>query len=223
MDIEDIFKRSNFDFDKLITYGFTKDKNCYKYSKTFLDGDFLAEITINKNQKISGKVIDVSLNEEYTNIFVKTQNGEFINKVRDAYKEILNDIKEACTTSNYFIFSQSNKLADYIHEKYNVNPEFLWEKFKGYGIFRNKNNKKWFAIIMNLDKSKLGSGHGEVEVLNIKLDSEKVKNLLGKRGFYKAYHMNSNNWITIILNEEIDDKIIFNLLDESYKNVDNKK
>ena len=222
MNTEEIFKRTNFDFDKLISYGFIKNRNCYKYFKTFLDGDFKAEITIDENQKIAGKIIDVSLNEEYTNVFVRSQNGEFVNKVRDAYKKILNDIKKNCTTSNYFIFSQSNKLADYIHEKYDVNPEFLWEKFKGYGVFRNKNNKKWFGVIMNIDKSKLGDDKGEVEILNIKLDSEKVQNLLEKKSFYKAYHMNATNWITVILDDSVDDKTIFNLTNESYKNVENK-
>ena len=69
---------------------------------------------------------------------------------------------------------------------------------------------------MNVDLSKISSKTGEVEIMNLKLNCDKVKDLLNKDGFYKAYHMNKNNWISIILDDTVPDFIIFKLIDISY-------
>ena len=150
-------------------------------------------------------------------------NGEFVNKVRDSYKEILIDIKNKCFETNYFINNQTNRINKYIKEKYNNNPEFLWEKTPGCGVYRNKNNDKWYAIIMNIDLSKIDDGSGEVEIINVKLNEEKILELLKQKGFYKAYHMNKKDWITIILNDTLSDKEIIKLIDESYNIIDEKE
>lgn len=216
MDIEnDIFKRTNVNFKLLEKYGFKKENEIYIIEKNFLNDDFKAVISINNKGNITGKVIDLQLNEEYTNIRTN-MTGEFVSSVREAYKSILIDIKEHCFETNYYIYNQTNRINKYIKEKYNNEPEFLWEKFPGYGVYRNINNNKWYAIIMNLDLSKLDSGSGEVEIINIKLDEEKIKELLKEKGFYKAYHMSKKDWISIILNDTLKDEEIINLLDESY-------
>ena len=181
---------------------------------------FQAQITIDEIGKISGKVEDLEVGEEYTNIRLKTE-GSFINSVREEYKNILKDIKENCFTENYFIYNQSNRLAEYIIEKYQNKPEFLWDKNPGFGVFLGRNNK-WYAIIMNIDKSKLSKEAGEVEVINIKLSKEEISTLLNKRGYYKAYHMNKQSWISIILDDTLADSEIMNLIDKSYNLVNQK-
>ena len=211
----EIFKRTSVNFNKLEKYGFKKNNTVYIFEKKFLNDDFNAIITVDDKGTVTGKIIDLQVLEEYTNI--RTQmTGEFINKVRDAYIDILVDIKNHCFELNYFISSQANRINKYINKKYNSDPEFLWDKFPGYAVFRNKNNNKWYGIIMNLDLSKVNLGAGEVEILNIKLDENKIKKLLKRNGFYKAYHMNKSDWISVILNETLKDDEIILLLDESY-------
>jgi predicted DNA-binding protein (MmcQ/YjbR family) len=58
---------------------------------------------------------------------------------------------------------------------------------------------------------------GEVEVMNIKLNPEKIKELHKEKGFYPAYHMNKKNWISILLNDTVPDKVLLDLLDESHR------
>ncbi len=216
MNIEnDVFKRTNVDFKKLMAYGFKKEKANYIFKKKFFNNDFEAIINVNNKGIVSGKVMDSQMNEEYTNIRVE-RSGEFVNKVRDLYIDILVDIKNNCFNSNYFIFDQTNRINKYIKEKNDTDPEFLWEKFPGYGVYRNKNNNKWFGIIMNLDLSKLSNETGEVEIINVKLDENKTKILLNKKGFYKAYHMNKTDWISVVLNDTLSDKEVIELIDESY-------
>lgn len=212
---EEIFKKGNFQEKELIKYGFKRENNKYILKKTFLNNSFQTEIEISNN-KLTGKVFDLDINEEYTNLRTNSK-GEFAGKVRDSYKEILLNIKENCFKENTFLNPQTNRINNYIKEKYKDNPEFLWSKFPGYAIYRNKNNEKWYSIIMNISSNKLDKDIGEVEIINIKLNENKIMNLLKKEGFYKAYHMNKKDWISIILNDTLEDKEIFSLIDESYK------
>ena len=222
MNIEkEIFQRTKLILNRLIEYGFIKDNNSYIYEKYFFDNDFKAIIIVDNNGTVTGKVYDLQSNEEYTNIRTK-MTGEFVSKVKDEYKNILIDIKNNCYEDKFFINNQANEITRYIKDKYSIDPEFLWEKYPFFGIFRNKNNNKWFALITNVDKSKIDEGNGEVELLNIKLDSNKIKELLQNKGYYEAYHMNKKSWISIILNNTLKDKEIFELIDESY-NIINKK
>lgn len=214
---EEIFKRSNINIDKLIKYGFKKNKDTYIYEKNFLDDSFKAVITISDTLK--GKVIDLETNEEYINIRTKMM-GSFVNTVREEYEKILLDIKKNCFNETPFISDQSNRVTKYIKDKYNDDPEFLWEKYPGFGIFRNKNNNKWYAALMNIDYSKFSDRSGEVEIINIKIDKNKLNDLLKIPGIYEAYHMNKKSWITIVLDDTLDDKEVFKLLDESYEIID---
>ena len=212
---EEIFKKGTFQEKELIKYGFKKENNKYILKKPFLNNSFITEIEI-FNNKVTGKVIDLEVEEEYTNLRTNSK-GEFAGKVRDSYKEILLSIKENCFIENTFLNPQTNRVNNYIKEKYKDNPEFLWSKFPGYAVYRNKNNEKWYSIIMNISSDKLNKEIGEVEIINIKLNEDKIMNLLKKEGFYKAYHMNKKDWISIILNDTLEDKEIFSLIDESYE------
>ena len=216
MNIEnEIFKRTVVNFDNLEKYGFKKESNTYIYESIFLNNEFKAIINVNDKGLVSGKVIDLQVDEEYTNIRIE-MTGKFVNKVRESYKNILIDIKKHCFETNYFIFNQTNRINKYIKEKYNNEPEFLCDKFPGFAVYRNENNSKWYGIIMNLDLSKLDNSSGEVEIINVKLNESKIQELLKKKGFYKAYHMSKNDWISIVLNDTITDNEIISLLDESY-------
>lgn len=217
MNIEnEIFKRTHLNIKKLENYGFEKNDSDYKFSQNFMDDNFRADITVDQNGNVSGKVYDLLSYEEYTSFRIEDNIGEFVSKVKEEYKNILQDIRNNCFEKDYFIFEQSNKITKYIIDKYGHEPEFLWEKYPGYGVFRNKNNDKWYGIIMNIDKSKIDNGTGEVEILNVKVEEKIIETFLKKKGFYKGYHMNKKNWLTIVLDNTVADEEIFELIDESY-------
>ncbi len=213
----EIFKRSYVNFDKLINYGFIKVDNFYKYSKIFMES-FRADIIIDEKGNVSGKIIDLSGDYEYTNFRVESQNGAFVTSIREAYKEILIDIENNCFDKQYFITDQANRIAKMIKDTYYDEPEFPWESTPGAGIFRNPNNKKWYGLIMNIDKSKLDKiTNGEVEIINLKLDSNDISGLLRKKGFYPAYHMNKKHWLTIILDDTLSDFEIMDYVTISHR------
>lgn len=214
---DEIFRRMKCDFEKLEKYGFVKKDNIYKYSKNIINNTFKVDISIYEDGTINGKIYDLDINEEYINFRIERQTGEFVSQVREEYRTILEDIASKCFTKEPFIFKQTNRIAETLKNIYKDEPEFAWAKFPGYGIFRNHDNKKWYALIMNIDRSKLEDIFGEVEIINVKLDPETIQVLLNKKGFYPSYHMQKKNWISIILDDTLSDEEIINYIMESHK------
>lgn len=220
----EVFRKRRLDKDKLIPYGFVKENNTYKYSKNIMDNIFRVDITIDNNDKVVGKVYDLDTNSEYTNFRLENVKGDFINKVKDEYLKVIEDIANNCYKEEYFIYEQSNRIANLIKEKYNVLPEFLWDKFPNYAVFRNKDTDKWFGIIMNIDKSKIipNSNSNEIEILNVKVD-DLVEDFLKEKGIYPAYHLSKKSWITIILDDTLTDNEVMKLINISYDLSNRKK
>lgn len=212
--IEDtIFKKCNLNINKLVDYGFIKDGNKYLYSKNILDDTFKVIITIEDN-KLSGKVIELDFNEEYNNFRLES-TGEFNTKIKEEYISILNEIKNNCYTEKYFNSNQANRITKLIFDKYQDNPVFPWHDDNG--VFKNPRNDKWYGLIMNINKNKLDDDDKEVNIINVKLDEKEILKLLEHNGYYKAYHMNKKNWITIILDDTLQDEEIMNLIIKSHE------
>lgn len=221
---ENIFKRYNPDFDKLLEYGFINMNKVFILEKTFKEEEFKALIEIKSNGEIYGKVFDLENNDEYLPLRVENIQGAFAGEVRAAYKEVLLEIREKCFTKKYYIFPQSNRITNALIAKYGDEPEFLWETTPGTGVFRNPETGKWYLAILDIDRSKIQvNGKGIVEIADIKLSSEHIENLVQQEHFYPGYHMNKKCWLTIILDDSLPDEKILELIDESYSFTIKKK
>ena len=112
---------------------------------------------------------------------------------------------------------QKDGVLRYALEKWGTEPEYLWKKYPNYAILRQANNKKWYAAILEVPKSKLGlSGEGMIDILDVKCDQRMIGSLLGSIGYLPAYHMNKSSWITILLDETLPNEEIFQMLDISF-------
>lgn len=91
-------------------------------------------------------------------------------------------------------------------------------------VFRHPNNRKWFALVMNISKSKLEAGQaGSIDVVNLKCPTEIIDSFWSEQGIYPAYHMNKRHWLTVLLDGSVNrDKIIF-LLELSYELTQTKR
>ncbi|MGX8693314.1 MAG: MmcQ/YjbR family DNA-binding protein [Methanobrevibacter sp.] len=91
-----------------------------------------------------------------------------------------------------------------------------WDKFPKDAIYRNKNNNKWFALLVALDKSKIGlEGEGEIEIVVIKHDN--TSKVIDDKLILEGYHMNKKHWITVPLDDRISDGELFKLVENSYR------
>ena len=213
-----IFKNKVFVKQKMKNYGFKKEGEKFLYTKKLLDSQFELRVTVSGQKNIEAKLYDTSTNDIYTLHLLDSAAGIFVGQVRAAYEETLAELAKNCCKNTYFMTPQANRLADLIKKTYNDSPEFLWEKFPGFGVFRNPESRKWYGLISNIDKSKLIKGKkGFVDILNIKLDSNEITVLLQQEGFFPAYHMNKKSWITVLLDDTVSDKKIMELVQKSHE------
>ena len=57
------------------------------------------------------------------------------------------------------------KIIDYIDKKYKADPEHLWRSYPDYIVFRHSDNNKWFGIIKDVSRDKLGlEGDDRVDI-----------------------------------------------------------
>ncbi len=110
-----------------------------------------------------------------------------------------------------------NELEKYILETYNSEFDYPWLNNPNYEVFRHSNDKKWFALIMDVPKRRLGLiGNDVIDVVNLKCDPILIGNLQNEKGFFPAYHMNKEHWITVALDGSVSDEQIKMLVDMSF-------
>lgn len=109
------------------------------------------------------------------------------------------------------------QLEAYIAETYSVEPEQPWAPESDHTVFRRRDNRKWFAVLMTIPRERLGlSGEGNIEVVNLKCGPILAASLRTEPGFFPAWHMNKNHWITAALDGSADTEQIKWLLEISW-------
>lgn len=111
---------------------------------------------------------------------------------------------------------ERKELFEWAKEIYGAEPDYPWNDWNC--VLRHKNNKKWFALVVEINARKLGLAEDKtVDVLNIKCDPMMIGSLRMKEGFSPAYHMNKENWISILLDGTVSADEIKPLLELSYQ------
>ena len=119
---------------------------------------------------------------------------------------------------------QRERIELYIQERFSAEAEHLWAQYPDYSVFRHPASKKWFGIIMDIARARLGlDGDGTVDILDVKCSPLMIGSLLTEPGFLPAYHMNKDSWITILLDDSLPDERIYPLLELSYDAVAPKR
>lgn len=116
-----------------------------------------------------------------------------------------------------------DEIFEYVKKQYGTIPEYLWSSSPDSAVLRHKNGK-WYAVIMNVEKSKLGlEGAGNVDIMDVKCDPEMTSMIIQTYGFLPGYHMNKQHWITILLDGTVGEAKILDFLDMSYDLIDGMK
>ena len=113
------------------------------------------------------------------------------------------------------------KLFTYIKKNYKASPEYPWSKYATSAVFRHSDNKKWFALVMDVSREKLGlpedNGDGVVTAINLKVDDPIFRDMIIQEdGIMPAYHMNKQHWITVLLDGTVPEERVYELLEMSY-------
>lgn len=214
---EDLFQYKRVNLEKLEPFGFIKNEDIYRYEIDILDCEFHLVVTIDTNLKLDTTLIEKTTQEEY--ILYKTHaSGEYVGKIRDAVKSVLQDILDQCYYQSLFMSEQAQNIIEYVRKTYGDELEFLWDKYPRNAIFRHQENKKWYGAMLSVSKRKLGISSDEiVEILDLRNSFEKVEKIVDHKKYYSGWHMNKKYWYTIILDGAISLKDIYKCIDESYQ------
>ena len=95
----------------------------------------------------------------------------------------------------------------WIRQQYGTEPEYPWHDWNA--VLRHNDNNKWYGVVLEVSADKLGLPEaGIVDVLNVKSDPLLIGSLRGQDGYFPAYHMNKEKWLSIQLGKpELDDAI----------------
>ena len=110
------------------------------------------------------------------------------------------------------------ELEAYILNHYSTEPDYPWADTPRAAVFRHAGNRKWFALLMEVPREKLGlPGTEKLDIVNFKCDPILISSLRGETGIFPAYHMNKASWITASLDGSVPAETIKLLLDVSYE------
>ena len=110
------------------------------------------------------------------------------------------------------------ELESYISDHYSTEPDYPWADTPRSAVFRHAGNRKWFALLMEVPRDRLGlAGTESLDVVNFKCDPILIASLRGAPGIFPAYHMNKASWITAALDGSVPPETLRLLLDVSYE------
>ena len=110
---------------------------------------------------------------------------------------------------------QAKRVMEFIESEYGDKAEYLFEH-DDTAVFRKGDKKKWYAVVMNISKRRLGIQSDEkIQVLNVKLNPDEIALLVDYKGYFPAYHMNKKHWCSIALDETLGDDEIFFRVNQS--------
>ncbi len=115
---------------------------------------------------------------------------------------------------------------DYAEKRYGTKPEYLWTSYPYYAVLRHSDNQKWYGIVMDVPKSKLGltgTDVAMVDILNVKCEPVMADLLRKSPGFFPGYHMNKKYWVSILLDGMVSEDKILDMLDMSFTNTMKKR
>ena len=214
--LQQILSDRRADPEKLKTYGFRETDGAYLYEQPLLSGAFTLRVRVCADGA-DACLIDAATDEPYTLFLVEDAQGSFIGEVRAAYCDALSAVAEACFAKTVFQSGYSERVIEHVRNAYGDELEFLWEKSPKNAILRREDNRKWYAALLTISKSKLGAfPDEEIEVLDLRAAPEAIPDMVDGKRVFAGYHMNKKHWITLPLDGTLPAEEICAMLDTSY-------
>lgn len=214
--LQQILSDRRADPEKLRAYGFRETDGAYLYEQPLLSGAFTLRVRVCADGA-DACLIDAATDEPYTLFLVEDAQGSFIGEVRAAYCDALSAVADACFAKTVFQSGYSQSVIEYARNTYGDELEFLWEKSPKNAILRRRDNRKWYAALLTVSKSKLGAfPDEEIEVLDLRAAPEAIPDMVDGKRVFAGYHMNKKHWITLPLDGTLPAEEICAMLDTSY-------
>ena len=83
------------------------------------------------------------------------------------------------------------EIFQYVKKKYKTVPDYPFRTAPTYPVLRHVDTRKWFALIMDVPREKLGlKGTEYVDIINVKLGDPMLADMLVRQpGYFYGYHI----------------------------------
>lgn len=110
---------------------------------------------------------------------------------------------------------------DYCVRRYKAEPVRPWEQYPTYIVLRHRASRKWYGIVMNLQRRIPDENGGEdtvrtIDTLTVRCDPKVVDFLTSEPGILPVTYMNHSQWVMILLDGTVPLQRIMQLIDESF-------
>ena len=106
---------------------------------------------------------------------------------------------------------------------YKTQADYPFEDDLNTAVFRHRDNRKWYALVMQISRRKFGQdSDATIDVVNLKQPVEMFGSFSQADGVHPAYHMNKLHWISVLLPDADSDTVKF-LTNASYEATKGKK
>lgn len=212
-----IFINRTIVLKSLVNYGFESLDGEFFYRTLICDGKMELRVFVSDNLAIKTDVIDLETQEPYSLFLVEEAVGSFVGMVRKDYEKVLSDIADKCCEREVFKSDYAKRIIKYVRGNFGGELEFLWEKFSQNAIWRRKDNRKWYALLLTVSKRKLGIDSDEIiEIIDLRAKPNEAEKLVDNKKYFKGYHMNKKHWITICLDGSVGFDEICSRINESF-------
>ena len=112
-----------------------------------------------------------------------------------------------------------DELQRYIFDHYSTEPDYPWPGAPNHAVFRHGGNRKWFALVLDVPRNKLGlPGTQMIDVVNLKCDPDRAEALrLVNPEILPGFYMDKRSWIACLLDGQLPDELLRQLAGESYR------
>ena len=203
--------------EKLIPFGFEREKLGYSYSETILGDEFRLRLFVDKDGHLYTQLTETAFDDEYVLHLIPDAQGVFVGKVRAAYNAVLERFTQSCCERDVFRSDQAHAVIEYVRKTYGSRPEYLWEKFPEDAVLRRDDSGSWYGVLLVLSLRKLGfDSDDKADIIDLRMRAEDAPKLIDGKRYLSGYHMNKKHWFTIVLDGSVPTEEIFAKIDESY-------
>ncbi len=214
---EELFLQKKIQPQRLLSYGFVAESDCFRYRTEIMDGSFLLTVRITQPDKVDTTLQEIDSGEEYI-LYRTDAEGVFVGAVRKAISAVLAEIANQCFVPSVYHQPQTLQLIDYITATYGDSLEFLWKSTPTNAVWRRADSQKWYGILLTVSGRKVGlDSDGVAEIVNLHTQPEHMAELLQQNGIFPGWHMNKKSWISIPLDGTVENSVLVSLVNESYR------
>lgn len=216
-EVAELFRNKKAQPQSMLAYGFVRRGEKLVLERPVLAGQFCLCLQVDAAGALSYEVLDAETGEPYALAKVPGAVGAFVGEVRSACLEVLREVAERCFAEDPYRAQQTERVLRFLREQCGVQPEYPWADEPSYAVFRHAGNRKWFAVLMGLDGSRVDPAlTGRVEILNLKATPVQITKWVERGECYRGYHMNKLHWHTTVLDGHLSDETLFSRITQSF-------